>query len=253
LQAWKDNGLPPNIPFFMTEGNDLGDGSPHTVKSGLWLADYVGAMMTAGAGGTYYFHYIASPGRGGHAFLTVDDQNHASFSAQYLATQVITQEWVQPVDKTHKLFKAVSNVLDGNGNEIITAYPVERPDGQWSIMLINKDENHDHSVRVAFDDPVTRQTRSFTGTVDRIVFGAGEYQWHPDPPTVADTARPSAQGTSDGQVADAADAFGRTRDNGYRDPDGPATRSTVTAAGPDTLYELPKASIIVLRGTLRSQ
>ncbi|HEX7730466.1 MAG TPA: discoidin domain-containing protein, partial [Terracidiphilus sp.] len=63
VQAWHDNGLPPGVPFFMTEGNDLDEGSPHTVKSALWLADYVGAMMTAGAGGTYYFHYIAYPGR----------------------------------------------------------------------------------------------------------------------------------------------------------------------------------------------
>ena len=63
VQAWKDNGLPPNIPFFMTEGNDLGDGSPHTVKNGLWLADYVGAMMTAGAGGTLLLplHRVARP------------------------------------------------------------------------------------------------------------------------------------------------------------------------------------------------
>jgi hypothetical protein len=127
---------------------------------------------------------------------------------------VITQEWVQPVDKIHKLFRARSNVLDGSGNEVITAYPVERPDGQWSIMLINKDENHDHSVRVAFDDPVTRQTRFFAGTVDRVVFGSGEYQWHPDPPP--DAARPSAQGAGDGQVGDAAAAFGSARDNGYR-------------------------------------
>ena len=59
IQAWNDNGLPPDVPFFMTEGNDLGDGGAGTVKSGLWLADYVGAMMTAGAGGTYYFHYMA--------------------------------------------------------------------------------------------------------------------------------------------------------------------------------------------------
>ncbi len=72
VQAWKDNGLPPNVPFFMTEGNDLGEGGQGTVKSGLWLADYVGAMMTAGAGGTYYFHYISSIGRsggGGGGFL----------------------------------------------------------------------------------------------------------------------------------------------------------------------------------------
>jgi hypothetical protein len=42
-----------------------------------------------------------------------------------------------------------------------------------------------------------------------------------------------------------------TTDTG--DPDGSASKSTVMADGPDTLYELPKASIIVLRGSLRSQ
>ena len=52
IQAWKDNGLPPNVPFFMTEGNDLGEGGAGTVKAGLWLADYVGSMPTAGAAGT---------------------------------------------------------------------------------------------------------------------------------------------------------------------------------------------------------
>ena len=57
IQAWKDNGLPPNVPFLMTEGNDLGEGGAGTVKAGLWLADYVGSMLTAGAAGTYYFHY----------------------------------------------------------------------------------------------------------------------------------------------------------------------------------------------------
>jgi len=234
----------------MTEGNDLGDGSPHTVKSGLWLADYVGAMMTAGAAGTYYFHYIASPGQGGHGFLFVDDQNHASFSPQYLATQVITQEWVQPVDKIHKLFQATSNVLDGNGNEVITAYPVERPDGQWSVMLINKDEKNDHSVRVSFSDPATKQARFFMGTVDRIVFGSAEYQWHPDPAPPADVARASVQAAGDGQEGDAPPGPGRAREYGHGDPDGPASRSTVMADGPDTLYNLPKASIIVLRGSL---
>jgi hypothetical protein len=258
VQAWKDNGLPPNIPFFMTEGNDLGEGSPNTVKSGLWLADYIGAMMTAGAAGTYYFHYIASPGRAWRGFFSVDDQNQATYSPQYLATQVITQEWVQPVDKIHKLFKATSNVLDVNGNELITAYPVERPDEQWSVMLINKDENHDHSVRVAFDDPVTKQTRSFTGTVDRVVFGPAEYQWHPDLPPVADAARQPpgpmvAQQAGNAQEGAGPDGLGRGRASyGHADPDGPASKSAITSDSADTLYLLPKASIVVLRGKLGS-
>lgn len=138
IQAWKDNGLPPNVPFFMTEGNDLRDNVTGTVKAGLWLADYIGAMMTAGAGGTYYFHYIPSPGRGGGSggFLPINEDNHAAtYTPQYLATQVITKEWVQPVDAMHKLFRVASDVKDADGHILVTAYAVERPDGQWSVML----------------------------------------------------------------------------------------------------------------------
>ena len=98
IQAWKDNGLPPNVPFFMTEGNDLGEGGAGTVKSALWQADYIGSILTAGAGGTYYFHYIASPGRGGGGggggggFLPIDEDNRVrNYPPQYLAAQVITE------------------------------------------------------------------------------------------------------------------------------------------------------------------
>jgi len=255
VQAWKDNGLPPNIPFFMTEGNDLGEGSPGTVKSGLWLADYVGAMMTAGAGGTYYFHYIAQPGRGGRGFLSVDEENHPTYSPQYLATQVITQDWVQPVDKIHKLYRATSDVKDDSGNILVTAYPVERPDGNWSVMLINKDENNDHDIKVSFTDGATKESRYFTGTVDRVVFGPNEYQWHPDQTPVT-TSIASASISSDAPQEDGEGAGrgrGRGGFDGHADPDGPASKSTLIAAGQDTVFVLPKASIIVLRGKIAGE
>ena len=244
VQAWKDNGLPPNVPFFMTEGNDLRDDVAGTVKAGLWLADYIGSMMTAGAGGTYYFHYIASQNRGSGGFLPIDATNHVtSHTPQYLATQMITKEWMQPVDATHKLFKVASDVKDEDGNILVTAYAVERPDGQWSVMLVNKDRDHDHSVKVTFVDPVTKRERLFSGRVDQVVFGAGQYQWHPDqvPPGVEPPARrPPGGGRSQGG-------------SGHADPDGPPSKSTLTAAGADMLYQLPKASIIVLRGPIGDQ
>jgi hypothetical protein len=245
IQAWKDNGLPPNTPFFMTEGNDLGEGGPGTVKSGLWLADYVGALMTAGAGGTYYFHYIASPGRGGNGggFLPMDPEGRVrSYTPQYRAAQVITKEWVQPVDAAHKLYKAASDVKDKDGNVLVTAYPLERPDGLWSVMLVNKDPDNDHAVKVKFADPVSKRDRFFSGPVDRVVFGAAEWVWHADPvPPGAET--PAGRGGRGG-------ARGRGGMTGHADPDGPASKSSVAAAGADTLYQLPKASIIVLRGKL---
>ena len=239
IQAWHDNGLPPDVPFFMTEGNDLRDGGAGTVKSGLWLADYVGAMMTAGAGGTYYFHYMASQNRRSGGFLPIDENNHVtSYTPQYLAAQVITKEWAQPVDATHKLFKVSSDVKDSAGHTLVTAYALERPDKQWSILLINKDPDNDHAVRVTFADPVARHDRFFSGTVDRVVFGPAEYQWHADP--VPPGGAPPARGSG----------RGRGGTTGHADPDGPPSHSTVAAAGADTLYQLPKASIIVLRGKL---
>jgi hypothetical protein len=242
IQAWKDNGLPPDVPFFMTEGNDLRDTIYGTVKSGLWLADYIGSMMTAGAGGTYYFHYIASQNRSGGGLLPIDENNRVtSYTPQYLATQVITKDWVQPVDATHKLFKVSSDVKDGEGHILVTAYAVERPDGKWSVMLVNKDKDNEHTVKVTFADPVAGRNRSFSGTVDRVVFGAAEYQWHPDPvpPGGEPPAAKQGPGGRRGQ--------GRP---GHADPDGPPSRSTVTSTGSDTRYLLPKASIIVLRGLL---
>ena len=239
VQAWKDNGLPPKVPFFMIEGNDLGEGGAGTVKSALWLADYVGSMLSAGASGTYYFHYIATDRSGG--FLPIDESGQVKYyPPQYLATQLITREWVEPLDSVHKLYKAAGDVRDKDGNTLVTAYPVERPDGQWSVMLINKDQDNAHSVQVSFAGTGAGHDRFFTGAVDRIVFGAAEYQWHPDPATLDD--KPIDTGDDGGGR--------RLALRGHPDPDGPPTKSTVASTGQDTLNELPKASIIVLRGKL---
>src|SRR5262249_55184538 len=150
-------------------------------KTALWLADYVGSFLTAGGGGTYFFHYIASGGRGGTAFLSIDQDNRVTnYSPQYLAAQVISKEWVQPGDRPHKGYRATSDMKDADGNVLVTAYAVERPDGLWSVMLVNKDHDQDHPVSISFaGDAAT--PRTFSGTVARVVFGPAEYQWHPDP------------------------------------------------------------------------
>lgn len=226
VQVWKDNGLPPNIPFFMTEGNIGGGAGTTTVKGALWLADYVGTMMSEGAGATYYFHYMPTPGHfGAYPLLLIDENyNVIGYPPQYMASQIITKEWVQPIDAPHKQFKAVSDVNDAAGNVLVTAYAVERPDGQWSVMLVNRDQSNDHAVKVAFagaagKGPRARKDRFFSGKVDCVTFGSNEYQWHPE-------------GT-----------------RGHADPDGPPSKSTVDG-GPDALYQLPRASITVLRGRI---
>jgi hypothetical protein len=219
VQVWKDNGLPPNIPFFMTEGNIGGGAGPSTVKSALWLADYVASMMTAGAGATYFFHYMPYPGHFSGFLLLDENYNVKGYPPQYLAAQVITKEWVQPVDAPHKLFRVSSDITDAAGTLLVTAYAVERPDGQWSVMLVNRDQHSGHAVKVRFNNTETGRNLHFSGQVDQITFGSAEYVWHPE------------------------------GERGHADPDGPPLNSKVIG-GAEVLYKLPMASITVLRGSL---
>jgi hypothetical protein len=104
---------------------------------------------------------------------------------------------------------------------LVTGYVVERPDGQWSVMLVNKDKQLAHGVRVRFAGTEGKDDRYFEGQVNRVTFGANEYQWR-----------------ANGQ-------------NGHADPDGPQVKSAVSG-GKGMVYALPKASITILRGKLGS-
>jgi hypothetical protein len=59
----------------------------------------------------------------------------------------------------------------------------------------------------------------FTGPTTVITFGSAQYQWHP------------------------------TKEGGFPDPDGPALKASINA-GRNTVYELPKASITIVRGSI---
>ncbi len=229
IQAYKDDGLPPNTPFMVTEvslGAQVSEAFVD-IMGGLWWADYTGALFANGGSGNYFFHYIPSALRRGcndswgtfGMFVVDRDFNIKSYTANYFVAQLINKEWVQPVDKMHRMYRAESDVRDPYGNVLVTAYALERPDGQWSLMLVNKDRDRAHGVHVRFNDDQAHADRYFNGPVTRVTFGADEYQWH----------------------ADGA--------NGHADPDGPPATSTVEGRE-DTVYSLPRASVTVLRGKI---
>ena len=230
LQVWRDDGLPKEVPIFITEVNISWLMSEVFVDifGGLWLADYTGAFLTAGGGASYYFQYLPLPlAKGCHdswgtfgMFTVHADYRVKQYTSQYFASRLITQEWVQPVDKPHQVYPAVSDIKDAKGNTLVTAYALHRPDGQWSLMIVNKDRENAHEVKVAFHDSSAGKDRAFSRTVHTVTFGSEQYQWH---------------------------ANGR---EGSADPDGPAAVSKVKARA-GTTFTLPKASITVVRGRVR--
>jgi len=230
LQVWRDDGLPPEVPIFITEVNIswlMGE-SFVDIFGGLWLADYVGAFLAAGGGASYYFQYLPLPlakgcrdSWGTFGMFTVDsDYRVKQYTSQFFASQLITREWAQPVDAQHRLFPASSDIRDAQGNVLVTAYALLRPDQQWAVMLVNKDRDNPHEIRIEFQDSKAGRTKSFSGTVTMITFGSEQYQWH---------------------------ANGK---EGYPQPDGPAARSSLKASSA-TRFTLPKASVTVLRGKVR--
>jgi hypothetical protein len=226
MQEWRDDGLPPGIPLLDTETNDHGGEAAVDIFGALWLGDSFAGFLTAGGKATFYYHALpyspphpVCPNSWGTYHMFMVDKNYEirQRTSQFFAAQLMTQEWAQPIDAAHKLFKASSDVKDADSHTLVTAYPLLRPDGQWSVMLINKDHDNAHTVKISFHDDESNPGHGFAGLVTTITFGKAQYQWHP------------------------------AGKNGYADPDGPAVTS-IGIASREAVYTLPPASINVLRG-----
>ena len=230
VQVWRDDGLPPDVPMFDSETNAPGGDVAVDVFGALWLGETFPAFLTAGGKASYYHHAMpystphpACTNSWGtyHMFTIGHDYLIKQRTSQFFAAQMLTQEWAQPRDAEHSLFRATSDIKDSDGHVLVTAYAVLRPDGQWSLMLINKDYDNPHSVAITFRDDNDKTQKAFVGPVARITFGKEQYQWH------------------------------SAMSEGYADPDGPPNRSTLPE-GTDR-YLLPAASMTVLRGRVGSR
>jgi hypothetical protein len=229
MDVWRQDGVPANVPLFITESNISSQSSEafEDIWGALWLADYIGAFLSGGGDAVYYFHYLPlGIGRGHNGSMGTFDMFSADKDlkiiqplSQYFASQLINLEWVQPGDGAHRVFPAVSDVHDGAGHVLVTAYAVLRPDGQWSLMVVNKDQENAYEVGISFDDAGKDKAGFFGGPISVTSFGREQYQWHA-----------SAKG-------------------GSADPDGPAVRSTVTASA-GTKFSLAAASVTVIRGKI---
>ena len=228
LQVWRDDGLPPGVPMFITESNISWntDESFVDIFAALWWADYAGAFLEAGGNALYYFHYLplglslgcGRSSSGTFGMFTVDSNYQIQqYTSQFFASQLINLEWVQPGNGEHHIFPVTSDIHDPAGHVLVTAYALLRPDGEWSLMVVNKDQENPHPVHIVFHDAKTSRDRYFIGPVSVVTFGSEQYQWHSN------------------------------EKGGIADPDGPAARSTLTGdAG--TVYTLSKASVTVIRG-----
>ncbi|HZQ24463.1 MAG TPA: discoidin domain-containing protein [Terriglobales bacterium] len=186
LQTWREDGLPANVPMMNTESNvTYALALPMTeIFSALWLADSVGAFLTEGGYAYYHSPIQPEPLRSGcHGWTTygnfvADEQlKIRAYTAQYFAGRLINLEWVKHGAGVHRLVRGSCTLADGDGHLLVSVYPVQQPSGEWSLLLVNKDQFNAHRVRVSFVGSASDQPRSFSGPVTMVAFGSAQYQW----------------------------------------------------------------------------
>ena len=230
LQVWREDGVPEDVPLMVTESSISWEltGSMSQIFAALWLSDSIGAFFEGG-GAAYYHSPIqpqpVEPSCLGPAswsnFVADRDFNIKGYTSFYYAAHLINLEWVQHHSGMHHMFPSSTDIKDSEGNVLVTSYAVHRPDGNWSLMLVNRDQTHPHTVRVLFEDSASQRTASFSDPVTQVSFGSEQYVW-------------KDEGA-----------------NSYADPDGPPVGATV-AGGPQATFTLPKASVTVLRGRVEA-
>lgn len=226
LQVWRDDGVPREVPLMVTENHLAAQltGPMTTIFAALWLADNVGSFFEGG-GAAFYHSPIQPQGLQNSClgwaswsnFVSNEHYDINGYTSPYFAAHMINLEWVQHRSGVHLMFPSSVDVRDSDGNALVTSYAVHRPDGNWSLMLVNRDEANAHPVRVVFTDTRSKRELTFSGPVTFVTFGSEQYVW-----------------INDGL-------------NSHADPDGPPVAMSIMA-NPQTVFTLPKASITILRG-----
>jgi hypothetical protein len=226
LDVWREVGVPKDVPLMVTESSISAglNGHMSRIFAALWLADSIGAFFEGG-GAAYYHSPIQPQGtqqtcQGWGSWSNFESDNNyeiKGYTSFYWAAHMINLEWAAHRSGTHQMYPSSIGIKDGEGNALVTSYALKRSDGNWSLMLVNRDENNPHSVRVLFEDSKTRKSLPYAGAVNLVTFGSEQYVWKDDGP------------------------------NSHADPDGPPV-GRIVAGGPQTTFVLPKASVTVLRG-----
>ncbi len=105
MQVWRDDGLPPGVPMYDTETNDMAVKLPWMFLGRYGWRIRLAGFLTAGGKGTFYYHDLPySPAHANcanswgtyHMFMVDKNFEIRQRTSQYFAAQLITQEWVQP-------------------------------------------------------------------------------------------------------------------------------------------------------------
>ena len=183
------NGVPRSIPWVISEYgfSPFSGRAMSEVPSALFAADVVGQFLSLGGDTAFMFGYppdspqnqaFPCAGYGNMMLFQADDDGQARWPMPvYYAEQMMLADWGAPADQPHGLYAATTRLTDAKGRPFVIAYPLKRPDGRWSVMLVNRDEGRAHRVDIRFLERGGPAAFSTGGTLSAVQYSPAQYQW----------------------------------------------------------------------------
>ncbi len=175
LQMWREDGVPKDVPLIISESGITAGHSSRgylgVTGRAIWECDAFGTFFEQGGTAFYRpainngaadrWNYGGGP-NGGGAYGTPE---YTPFTSAHM----INFEWLEHGGGANQIFPASSDLLDAAGRKVITSYAVHRPDGNWSLMLINHDLDAAHQIHLVIDD-AKHARHSFAGPIALVQY-----------------------------------------------------------------------------------
>jgi hypothetical protein len=184
LSELEKGGLSRSLPRLMTEYGYSAFAAQAAVdiEGALLNSELVAQFLTLGGEQAFFYGY--EPGEliqelpctwGVLALFLREKSGRAGARlATYHAARLLTGQWAQPVDGLHELYQASSDT------PLVTAFAVHRPDGQWAVLLVNKDPKNSLDVSIQFQDDGSNQSRRWSGSAELYQLSRAQYIWKAD-------------------------------------------------------------------------
>jgi hypothetical protein len=183
-----EQGVPRTLPVVIAEYgySAFASRAEVDVEGALYDADLVGHFLSLGGTTAFLYGYeptyLDSDPRcnawGNNAlFLATNRRTIRNPVAAFHAIQLVTHAWLEPGSAEHTMYDA-SPITAGKRDSLLSAFAVKRPDGKWSVLLVNRDPSRSRIVRLRFRSDSNAAV--IAGLHDEWLFSREQYRWSAD-------------------------------------------------------------------------
>jgi hypothetical protein len=190
LADMRRRGLSRRLPWIISEYGYSAFASRAAIgiEGALLNADIVGRFLTESGDQAFLYGYTPDQSAtefgcttGGNMLFSMDnDGNITNRFATYFNARLLTQNWLGAPDAFHELYEVTLRPRQRRGESLLTAYAVYRPDGLWSLLVINKDSRRAYNINLQLFNESTRITMPLQAPLDLYQFSEEQYQLSAD-------------------------------------------------------------------------